>query len=187
MAGPRAREEGAPSTSREAGNKTGLLPNALPISIEELKCPNCGKMYQKQANLNKHATVCKAKPISSPNKCRFCSDRFNTPAGARQHERKKHPDLYHHELGQQLREPDSEIYRKIADIEANYNGKQHLNHKIAEETGLTKSQIIHKRRTPVYKLYLDNALKRKLGTTQLEVAADPSLQPEVRNQEVPET
>lgn len=187
MAGPSAREEGEPSSSREAGNKTGFLPNALPTSIEDLKCPNCGKSYQKQANLNKHASVCKAKPISSPNKCRFCADRFNTPAGARQHERKRHPDLYHQELGQQLREPDSELYRKIAEIEANYNGKQHLNHKIAEETGLTTSQVINKRRNPVYKLYLDSAIKRKLDNAQIEEAADPTHQPEARIHEIPET
>lgn len=185
--GHRAREEGTPTQNMDPGNKTRILPYALPTCNEEHKCPNCGKLYQKLANLSKHVTTCKSKPISSPNKCRFCHDRFNTPAGARQHERKRHPDQYHLDLGQQLREPDSEMYRKIADIEANYDGKKHLNNKIAEDTGLTISQIIHKRRAPVYKLYLDNALKRKLDSTQPDVPTDPTLQPSEGHQEVPET
>lgn len=132
-------------------NNSGNLGPSTPTL--PLKCDKCGKQFDRNSSLALHV-----KKYGGPDKtkCSFCSLSFTTPAGARQHERRKHEQLYEAKLASQLLAPESELFETMARIEArNISGT--FFSEMATETGLTKHQIRHRREKPTYQQYLSRA------------------------------
>lgn len=162
VAGIDVGAHGEPNNETEIGNPDNQ-PNKRPD--QSLTCPRCNRPFQKRANYNRHISTCKDNEIEDPNACRFCSNTYNTPAGARQHERKAYTEQYHSALCQVIQRSETEILRSIATIEATCTATKYLRQKIAEETGLTVNQIKSKKRLPVYKQYLEAALEQSGKTS----------------------
>jgi len=128
-----------------------LNPGAQPTHTH--RCDVCGEVFTSLSKLAKHSL---ARTCQDRGKCAYCEVRFETFNGVKLHERKAHPEHYVAEREQYAPTPDAEIFRRMAEFEASYEGTC-IRRDMAEAVGLTRDKVRYRRQKPEYARYLEIA------------------------------
>ncbi|KAK9882741.1 hypothetical protein WA026_023003 [Henosepilachna vigintioctopunctata] len=157
------------------GNSTKATPNiadkkcnSISTAIPKHCCAVCKTEFNTASKLATHKLK---RECQDRTKCLYCGAIFPSFKLMRQHERRQHPLEYSTEMNNLQPMPEEKVLETLATIEAS-TPKGSFYNKMCRATGLTQHQVRYRRENPIYKKYLDRAIKKLRENAKIKFTSE---------------